>query len=217
MILRSSLSIRGLYHADNTIFNGFHIPESLSLDTLRTLILAECGELEILYPDSDYFKVILDAWSSTKLSEWNRVEELLLEEYDPLLNYSKDTQHTGSESKTKGHQGTDSKNRTFSETDGGTSTSTDSVKGYNETAFVEANKNVTTTSDTKSYTDNSTGTDAYTDSTSGSDTYRRTVTGNIGIQSYSKLIQEEIDLRIQNNLAQLIIDEFKQRFCILVY
>lgn len=217
MILRSNLSIRGLYYADSTIFDGFHIPESLSLDTLRTLILAECGELEILYPDSDYFKVILDAWSSTQLPEWNRVEELLLEEYDPLLNYSKDTQHTGSESKTKGHQGSDSKNRTFSETDGGTSTSTDSVKGYNETAFVEANKNVTTTSDTKSYTDNSTGTDAYTDSTSGNDTYRRTVKGNIGIQSYSKLIQEEIDLRLQNNLAQLIIDEFKQRFCILVY
>lgn len=173
MILRSSLSIRGLYTADNTIFAGFSLPTGISLDTIRTQILAECGELEILYPDPDYFKAILTSWSSMRLPVWNRINEMLTSQYDPLSNYAKNIEHRGN----------------------GSSNSTDSVKGYNETNFVDSNKNTST--------DNN--------------YYKRTVTGNIGIQSSSKLIQEEIDLRKQNDICQVIIDEFKQRFCILVY
>lgn len=178
MILRSSLSIRGLYYADNTIFAGFSLPTGVSLDTIRTQILAECGELEILYPDPDYFKAILTSWSSMRLPVWNRIKEMLDNvEYDPTMNYSKVTEHEGS----------------------GTSdtTSTDSVKGYNETSFVDSAKNVTNNEQTDEFT--------------------RTVKGNIGIQSMSKLIQEEIEMRESFNLPEIIIEEFKRRFCILVY
>lgn len=173
-ILRSTLSIRGLYYWDNSIFDNFSLPEDVSAETVCSLILAECGELETLYPDPDYFKNILKYWSESKLPAWNKIKEALWDtDYDPTLNYSKKTIHSGNDS----------------------STSTDSVKGYNETNFVDSNKNVS----------------------SGNNSYNRTVTGNIGIQSMSKLISEEVEMRQKLNLIDIIVNDFKQRFCILVY
>ena len=174
-ILRSTLSVRGLYYWDNTIFEDFSLPEDVSAETVISLILAECGELETLYPDPEYFKNILKYWSESKLPAWNKIKDALWDiEYDPTLNYSTHTAHSGNDS----------------------STSTDSVKGYNEeTNFVDSNKN-----DSK-----------------GNNYYKRTVTGNIGIQSMSKLISEEVEMRQKLDLIDIIVNDFKQRFCILVY
>ena len=173
-ILRSTLSIRGLYYRDNTIFDEFTLPENIPSDLIVTLILAECGELETLYPDPDYFKVILARWSFGRVPTWERMLKALMDiEYDPSLNYVKNTEHRGNDS----------------------STSTDSVKGYNETSFVDSNKNNST----------------------GNNFYKRTVTGNIGIQSISKLIGDEIEMRQKYDIIDIIVNDFKQRFCILVY
>lgn len=173
-ILRSTLSIRGLYYWDNSIFDDFSLPANISAETVCSLILAECGELETLYPDPDYFKNILKYWSESKLPAWNKIKEALWDtDYNPTLNYSKQTEHRGN----------------------GSSTSTDSVKGYNETAFVDSNKN----------------------NSSDNNYYKRTVTGNIGIQSMSKLISEEVEMRQKLDLIDIIVNDFKQRFCILVY
>lgn len=173
-ILRSTLSIRGLYYWDNTIFDDLSLPVDVSAETVVSLILAECGELETLYPDPDYFKNILKYWSESKLPAWNKIKKALWEtNYDPTYNYAKETEHRGNDS----------------------STSTDSVKGYNETAFVDSNKN----------------------NSSGNNFYKRTVTGNIGIQSMSKLISDEVEMRQRLDLIDIIVNDFKQRFCILVY
>lgn len=173
-ILRYEMSVRALYSWDNSIFDTFVLPEDVPIEQVGTLILAECGELEVLYPDPEYFKRVLEQWCYAKLPSWNKIKEALLDtDYDPTLNYSKKTVHSGNDS----------------------NTSTDSVKGYNETNFVDSNKNVS----------------------SGSNSYNRTVTGNIGIQSMSKLISEEVEMRQKLNLIDIIVNDFKQRFCILVY
>ena len=69
------------------------------------------------------------------------------------------------------------------------------TKNIVETAFVDSNKN-----DSK-----------------GNNFYKRTVTGNIGIQSMSKLINDEVEMRQKLDLIDIIVNDFKQRFCILVY
>ena len=173
-ILRYEMSIRALYKWDSSIFDSLLLPDEVKIETVATMILAECGELETLYPDPEYFKIVLRYWSESKLPSWTKIKEALWDtDYDPTLNYSKKTVHSGKDS----------------------STSTDSVKGYNETNFVDSNKNVS----------------------SGNNSYNRTVTGNIGIQSMSKLISEEVEMRQRLNLIDIIVNDFKQRFCILVY
>lgn len=176
-ILRSTLSIRGLYNYDPTIFDNFHLPEDYDTDELRDMIvssiLAECGELEILYPDPDYMKGMIELWSVKNEPNWQRIFDVFLEEYDPIHNYYRHTTHNGGEDYTI----------------------TDSVKGYNETSFVDSDRS-------QNYAHNN---------------FTRDISGNIGNTSFSKLVEEEIELRKKYNPIDIVVQDFKQRFCILVY
>ena len=173
MILRSNLSLRGLYLYDNSLFDNLVVPDIIDKDVLITNLLAETSELEVLYPDSDYMKALIGYWSQKQLPIWQKYADTLGIEYDPLDNYVKKTEHHGDND----------------------SDSVDSVKGYNETEWVESDKNVS----------------------SGHNNYNRTVTGNVGIRRFSNLINEEMEMREKYNLYDLLIRDFKLRFCILVY
>lgn len=174
MILRSNLSLRGLYAWDNTLFDKMVVPEGVDKELLATNMLSEFGELEILYPDSDYFKEILGYWSQKQLPTWEKWNEELSLEYDPINNYKKHTTHTGEKS----------------------NTSTNKVKAYNEAQnFVDYRQDI----------DN------------GGNSFTRDVTGNVGMRSYQSLLEEEINLRDKYNIYNLIMLDFKKRFCLLLY
>ena len=212
-VLRATLSILGLYHQDNTIFDNLVLPEDVSKDILISNLLSELAELEILYPDTDYMKGIIGMWSQKELPKWQYLMDTLDIAYDPINNYSKHTIHHGTD-----ELHTLDTSLTTDEThtsDTGSNTTTTSVKGYNETSFVDSDQTVTSTGDTgsKIVTNNKSDTGSKMDTKD----FDRTVTGNVGIYSFSKLIQEEMDLREKYNIYDLIIKDFKLRFCILVY
>lgn len=174
MIQRSSLSVRGLYKWDNSLFDNMVLPADVDKDILVTNILSELGELEVLYPDSDYMKEIIGYWSQKQLPTWNKWNADLKIDYDPLNNYKKHTQHDGERN----------------------NTSTEKVKAYNEaTNFVDYRQDI----------DN------------GDNSFTRDVTGNVGIRSYQSLLEEELNLRDKYNIYNLIIKDFKLRFCLLLY
>lgn len=174
MIQRSSLSIRALYKWDNTLFDNFHLPEDVDKDVICSNILSELGEFEILYPDSDYMKEIIGYWSLKELPKWNKINDVLKKQYDPLNSYKKHTVHDG----TNGN------------------TATNKVKAYNEeTDFVDYQQ----------------------DSDEGENHYVRDVTGSIGIYPFQRLVGDEVDLRNKYNIYDLIIRDFKLRFCLMLY
>ena len=174
MIQRSSLSIRALYRWDNTIFDNFHLPEDVDKDILCSNILSELGELEVLYPDSDYMKEIIEYWSLKELPNWNKINNALKLNYDPTINYRKHTVHDGTAD----------------------NIATNKVKAYNESQnFVDYRQDV---DDNENH-------------------YERTVDGNIGIYSFQRLLRDEVELRDDFNIYDLIIRDFKLRFCLLVY
>ena len=47
----SLLTVEGLYNYDNTLFDGFNVPEGLVKEIAIDAILMRTRELEILYPD----------------------------------------------------------------------------------------------------------------------------------------------------------------------
>ena len=85
------------------------------------------------------------------------------------------------------------------------------------------------------WSDNSTGNSGYnnkvagfnsgeqTDSNSGTQqtnngsTHTGRIHGNIGVTMAQQMIQSELDLRAVNDIVQIIVNEFKKRFCIMVY
>lgn len=62
-------------------------------------------------------------------------------------------------------------------------------------------------------------TDAETSSETNTDraTHSGRVSGNIGVTTSQQMIESELRLRLGYNLYDIIADEFKRRFCILIY
>lgn len=90
----STLSIRALYKYDPTIFQFMQLPETIAKQTLINRIITEYAELEVLYPDPEVMKDALAYWSLSHLKNWNRMELVLNEEYDPFINIKRDEVRT---------------------------------------------------------------------------------------------------------------------------
>lgn len=234
MIQRSSLSVRGLYNWDNTLFDNMVLPTGVDKDLLVTNILSELGELEVLYPDSDYMKKIIGYWSQKQLPTWTKLATTLSLEYDPLNSYKKHTVHEGEDSKHTDHSGTDGRNITHEGSDSKhrenaevkNSTETNKVKAYNEAVnYVDYKQDTITGNDTVDETESNENSFERTDTTNktfeqtdtGTNAFERTVTGNIGIYPSQRLLSEELDLREKYNIYDMIIKDFKLRFCLLLY
>ena len=57
------LSVLGLYHYKNTLFDSMVFPNGFTQDDKETVIsniLAECAELECLYPNFDTLKTMIE-------------------------------------------------------------------------------------------------------------------------------------------------------------
>lgn len=160
------LSVIGLYNYDNTVLDTFHVPADVDAEQLRTRIFMECGELPVMFPDPDLFKVMLDKWSLTKLPLWERMARAAAAEYDLLHNYDRTETETintsGSETTTRTDTGRTSDtgtrttagedDRTITEDrdtantgtlttrDAGEGTSTEAVTAFNSSTFADSRR-----------------------------------------------------------------------------
>lgn len=211
-----TLSILGLYNYDNTIFDLLTIPEGLDKTTLIKSICAELADMELLYPNPEVMKDLIGVWSAGCQYEWAKLLESMNFEYNPIDNYDR------TETRTLTSQGTGSG------TDGG-SDSLSTTKQHNgqeqDTGKVTA-FNSGSLADKNQSTGTSSATDTETASTQYGKTKQETFTktdsetirahGNIGVTTTMQMIREQRDI-VKFNLYDIITDEFKLRFCILVY
>lgn len=193
---KATMSILGLYYLDPTIFDNIAFPDELNRDLLIDNILAECAELEIIYPDPDYMKRCIALWSLKELPNWQKLYNTTQFMYNPIWNV--DASITETETR-------DLKNQ-FTNNESGNNTAINSQKGYNDNEFVGAGKDDLISSIGRDGTSNDTG----------SITRETKRGGNIGVTSTQSLIQEEREVD-KFNIYDFITDSFKRRFCILVY
>lgn len=253
----ATLSVLALYHFDQRIFDRLQIPSGMDREALIGELLAECAELEVVYPDWEIMYRSIGFWSRTMQPSWTRAWDALQAVYNPLWNVDatireletrdlansdstlygkKDTmQHSGAITNT-GTQ-TDTGTQGVSHTMAENSSSDTKKPGFNSTTqvtteSVTGNHAVTaeqsTTTNNLTRTDNLTETDSrkYVDQLSGTDTRNGTDTGtilreterhgNIGVTSSQQLVREEMEIA-EMNLYRMIIDQFRTRFCLLIY
>lgn len=188
----SRISLLGLYTWDNTIFDNFMIPSSVDRDVLINNLLMECAELEILYPDSDFMKNAIEQWSKKEMDNWNRIEELFKYNESPLSDI--DITETIIHDNVKNESGTDKT----------TSESLNQVNGWND-GLVDRNK----INDTNERTPNLTNTDKGTQT--------KTIKGLSSKFLKQDVMIKELEFRKLYDIYEVIIDEFKSRFCLLIY
>lgn len=193
---RATMSILGLYYLDPDLFKDMSYPGDLDKDTLIDSILSECAELEIIYPDPDYMRMLIALWSKKELYNWQKLYETTQLVYNPIWNV--DANETETETRDL--------RSTFQNNERGNNTGINSRTGYNENEFVDAEKDQL----------NSTiGRDGG-DTNSGTVTIQKRRSGNIGVTMTQQLIEAEREVD-KFNIYDFIVDSFKRRFCILVY
>lgn len=204
--MRGTLSIVGLYVADSTIFDDMELPttEHLNKDTLIQNILEQCSELEILYPDPNILKYILKYWSKSRVEVWQRLADTMDYEYNPIWN--KDVKDTEYIKRTK------DENTTYSDQASSSTSGTNTNKGVAFNSGSAETREIDETSGSMSSSDSSTTRDA-----GYNDEDRVYVSqGNQGITTTQQMIKEQREVE-EFNLYDIIISEFKTRFCLLVY
>ena len=224
----SMLSIIGLYMADNTIFDNFQIPTGIDRTTLTDNLMMELGEFEVLYPDSDFMKAAIGSWSAKQISVWNKLYNTLLLEYNPLENYDRQESWTDSAEGTSLSRtdSTGSQNGSTADTDArtdtGEGTDTLTVAGFNSNDLSNRekteNKNKLESHDSReihTLMEHSDEANASGESTHDSQHSGR-VHGNIGVTTSQQMLEAEREV-VKFNVMDYIINEFKNRFCILLY
>lgn len=193
---RATMSILGLYFQDPDLFSGMVYPDELDRDVLIDSILAECAELEIIYPDPEYMKNLITLWSKKELYNWRKLYETTQFIYNPIWNVD----GIVTETETRNLQ-----NR-YQQNEGANNKNVNAKTGYNSGAFEDAEQDTGRTDIERG------GESADT----GSVTRETKRGGNIGVTMTQQMIEAEREVD-KFNIYDFIVDSFKRRFCILVY
>lgn len=240
----ATISILGLYRYDNTLFDDFHIPEALDKEVLIDNLLSECAELEVVYADGDFLKYLIGSWSKKSLPVWDKLYNTTVLEYDPIENYNRieEWEETGKETGTE--TGTDTTTDTGKETGtgsgnssgNGTSDTTNAGTSvvanvaFNTDVFKDSTKQTDNANSTSENTSNSQMSTEYQTDTTKSSTLSRDMStgrdntikhsghirGNIGVTTSQQMIQAEREVALFN-IYDVIISDFKAKFCIGIY
>lgn len=240
----ATLSILGLYKYDATLFDDFQIPEALDKDLLIDNLLSECAELEVVYADGEFLKFLIGRWSKKCLPVWTKLYNTTVLEYDPIENYNRyeEWEETGKETGTE--TGTDTTTDTGKETGtgsgsssgSGTSDTTNSGTSivsnvaFNSDVFKDATKQTDNANSTSENTSSSQMSTEYQTDTAKSSTLSRDMSsgrdnklthsghihGNIGVTTSQQMIQSEREVALYN-IYDVIIADFKSKFCIGIY
>ena len=236
----ATVSILGLYNNDPSVFDLMEFPEEFTSEQKKTVtdnILIECAEFEFLYPNPIVAKNVIGIWSRKEKPYWDRVYTASKAEYNPIENYRRNETETVSDDRTEEHSGNDVNRASGSDTQTGNSSSTDTNSGTDETT----NK-ITGYDSDNLVTHDSSETDyghILTNEAEGTNTqqYGRVDTmthgekiehegstdrtmlayGNIGVTTSQEMLTQELELAKIIEVIPIIIESFKNRFCLLVY
>jgi len=183
------ISVLGLYNYDPTLFDNMYLPDVLDRDALINNLIMELAEVEVIYPSPAFMKQAIDLWSHKRALTWDRIAGVLTEDYDPFINIKRDEVRTILEERDL--KGT---------ADG---TNTDLTNAYNAGTDTERNKSVTSGNTT--------------DTGNVKTTETLHIEGDSAITDAQDVMEKEVKVRALYDVYDFIINDFKKRFCIMVY
>ena len=230
--MSATVSLLGLSRSNPGILGELVLPDGLDADLVKDNLLAETAELEVIYPDAVFMQAMIGRWSQKELPIWTRLYKTTLLDYNPIENYDRTEEWTEGENsarsvdaETTGNSTTDSTGSTnTSGTTTAGATEQKFVSAYNETDFTPTEKDTDTqtgSSDTEQHEEGAvkvtTAADTTTIETEKRDLVRSgRAHGNIGVTTSQQMLEAERDVA-QYNIIDVIINSFKNRFCLQIY
>ena len=215
------LTIAGLYDYDPEIFADVDFPgENVDKDVVIDQIVYDCGELPLVYTKPDFMRRQLRRWSEVNRLTWQRIYLALTEEYNPLHNYDRTEVETGTNTGSEGETGTIQTAEDISDTGSNqtSATTTDQVTGYNSNTFADDNKQLASgnASSTNARDRDETETRNLTHTRNLAHARNLHIFGNIGVTTSAQMLTGELEVRA-TDIYRIIVDEFKQYFCLMIY
>ncbi len=214
---RATLSILGLYQYDDTLFEDMVLPDTVDPNVLIPNLLFECAELEVLYPDWDFMKMMIEVWSSKELPTWERIANLAALEYNPIENYDRREDAIDTENRKRDTNRTDTIENTSNGNSVNNTDTLNRVAGFNTNALGVKDKSTTGNVSTVNNAGESKQNTIEGETDNSGKTHSSRIHGNIGVTTPAQMITSEMELAPQLNVIAYIINSFKQRFCLLVY
>lgn len=214
------ISVLGLYNYDSSLFSEMVYPSGFTDDEKQTVvgnILAECAELECLFPDTGTMRTMIGLWSKLNISVWNRIFTASQLEYNPIENYNRTEIETIEDDRTDSHSGTDSSLSSNTQTNSGTDTNVNSITSYDTNNYQAHDKSDLTHGHTVSDSGSGSFTHGEVITHDGDITRENHTSGNIGVTTSQQMLEQEIEVSAKLNVIKMIVDSFKERFCLLVY
>lgn len=196
-----SVMLATLYNFDNSIFDGISLPDNLSVPDFINTLMAQYGEMPVLYSYPPLLKTLIATWSNTSQYSWAHLAETLKAEYNPIENYDR------TETSSNVFTGTTTTNATNNASSNGKGKT--QVYGYNNLT-TPADDTASETTNASNSTSNSAGTNTSTI------THDSRVHGNIGVTTTQQMLQSERDVAMFN-IYDIICKDFQKRFLIWIY
>ena len=198
--LQPMISILTMLNWNPNILDKLHIPERLTgqKEAIQINLVEECGELPLVVTNPKQFEILLDKWSSIQNVKWTRMQKAMELTYNPIENYDRNEEVNSKR--------TPDLTNTYTDRNSSANTVQNFKNGYNSTSQVLSDKSVSGT-DIET-TNKSTGNESY-----HSDAH---IHGNIGVTTSQQMLQSELDVA-KNLIADVIVDDFKNKFCIVCY
>ena len=191
--MRATLTITGLYDYDSSIFDNWTLPSGVERYQLIDLLIYECSGLELTLPNPDLFKRVTGLWTQRKSKAWTRALTAMNADYNPIHNYDRTETLEEEESGSGGRS------------DEASGTSTETTAAFNSSNYTPKNK-VQSSSEAES------------SSTFGRDrSHTIRASGNIGVTTSQQMVEAEMTLAGKLDIYQIIAQDFKKEFCVMVY
>jgi len=222
--VQAKLTILGLYNADDSIFEQMVLPEGIDSDQVIDDILMECAELELLYPSWEFMHHAIKRWSQKSQYKWEKLLATENFEYNPIWNKDGTIKETETRFGTGTAQSQEESNTSGSDsqTVTGTRDSTDELKvsAFDSSTYNNREQRTvdedTSTAASSEGTANSSRTGTSVSQNEEGRTYERTEQGNIGVTTTQQMIKEEREVS-DFSIYDVIVQDFKERFCVIVY
>ena len=223
-----TMTMIGMYNVDQTIFDNMILPDELDRELVINTILMRSGEFEVLYPDIDFMKYSIGAWSrkwNKTFVDWVKGKEATwnpIENYDRYEDSSDSYNKSGSGSSSETSSDTSSGTASGSDTFGGTGSNTNSVSAYDASTFQNSSKvdtttsNSSTSSSTTSASNNGSKSITTNDSETSGNTHTSHIHGNIGVTQASDMLKAFYEISAWN-IYEHIADVFTTEYCIPIY
>lgn len=203
--------------AGDDLFAYLNLPNGLDKDTLTNTILLRGGEFEVLYSDPYFFQNMIKIWSDKYQRTFAKWYETLYTEYNPLHNFDRHEEYTDDIAENEDINKIESVLADDTSNSSGTGNTNNLKSAYDANNYVphDNSNSITSGSNTSNSTTNVNG-------SQDRDLVRQIkhdahLYGNIGLTTSQQMASDEVHLRLDYNIYELITDLFLSEFVIYIY